>query len=73
LEYVSFTLNEKGKFEGRPSVLNKDMSCRGCADQAVKIISETEGKWKPAILDGEHVKVKITVPVRFKLLEVPFR
>ena len=49
------------------------MSCKGCAEQAVKIISETEGKWKPAVLDGEPVKVKITVPVRFKLIEVPFR
>jgi hypothetical protein len=69
LEYVTFVLNEKGKFEGKPSVLSKDEPCKGCSDNAVEIVMLTEGKWQPAILNGEPVKVILTIPVRFSLEE----
>ncbi len=71
LEYVTFVLNEKGEFEGKPSVLSKDEPCKGCSDKAVKIVMQTEGKWQPAIFDGEPVKVILTIPVRFNLEEFP--
>ncbi|MCB0666924.1 MAG: energy transducer TonB [Saprospiraceae bacterium] len=73
LEYVTFTLNEKGHFEGTPSVLKKDDPCRGCSEKAIEIIKETDGMWQPAILDGEPVKVILTVPVRFALAETPVK
>jgi len=73
LEYVTFTLNEKGALEGRPSVLRKDNPCKGCSDKAVEIIRQTEGQWQPAVLDGEPVKVILTIPVRFELEDSPFK
>lgn len=73
LEYVTFTLNEKGKFEGMPTVLKKEEPCRGCSEKALDIIEKTEGLWQPAVLDGEKVKVILTVPVRFDLQKTDFR
>jgi hypothetical protein len=73
LEYVTFTLNEKGQFEGRPTVLSKEDPCRGCEEKAIEIIKETEDQWQPAVLNGEPVKVILTIPVRFDLREIDFK
>ncbi len=73
LEYVSFVLTEDGEFEGTPTILSKDIPCKGCSEEALRIVKETEGKWQPAVLNGERVKVKLTLPIRFKLEETPFR
>jgi hypothetical protein len=67
LEYVTFVMTEKGEFEGRPTVLSKDKPCAACADRAVEIVKKTENLWQPAVLDGEPVKVRLTIPVRFDL------
>ena len=69
LEYVSFTLNEDGKFAGNLKVVSKNKPCIGCADAAVEIVSAMESKWYPAILNGEPVTAELTVPVRFELIE----
>ena len=69
LEYVSFTLNENGKFEDTPTVLTKGNPCKDCAEKAIEIIKESEGQWQPAVLDGKPVKVVLTIPVRFELQE----
>lgn len=73
IEYVTFTLDKDGNFVGRPSVLKKDEPCKGCSEKAVDIILDTKGKWQPAILDGEPVRVILTIPVRFELEESPVK
>ncbi len=45
LEYVTFTLNEKGEYEGNFKVLSKDEPCKGCEEKAVDMISKMEGEW----------------------------
>ncbi len=70
LEYVTFILNEKGKFEGNLRVVSKDPNnpCEGCADAAADLVSSMEDKWYPAMKDGKAVKTQLTIPVRFNLL-----
>ncbi len=69
LEYVTFVINQDGKFEGNLKVISKDKPCRGCADAAADIISDMEDMWFPAIKDGKTVKTQLTIPVRFKLID----
>ena len=71
LEYVTFTLDENGKFEGKLKVVSRDKNnpCEGCADAAADLVASMEDMWFPAIKDGKTVKTQLTVPVRFKLLE----
>ncbi|MCB0571994.1 MAG: energy transducer TonB [Phaeodactylibacter sp.] len=68
LEYVTFTLDEQGKFEGELRVISKDKPCKGCADAAADIVASMEDMWFPAILDGKTVKTELTVPIRFDLI-----
>jgi hypothetical protein len=68
LEYVTFTLNEDGKFADDMRVLSKDKPCKGCADAAADLVAGLEDKWYPAILDGKPVKTQLTIPVRFQLV-----
>ncbi len=68
LEYVTFSLNEKGKFEGRLNVISKSDPCFGCADAAADIVAGMEDMWYAAIKDGERVETQLTIPVRFKLI-----
>lgn len=68
LEYVTFTLNEDGKFAGDMRVLLKDKPCEGCSDAAADLVASMEDMWFPAILDGKPVKTQLTIPVRFNLL-----
>lgn len=67
LEYVTFTLDEEGNFEGNLKVIAKNEPCQGCAETAVNIVSEMEDQWFPAIKDGETVKTQLTIPIRFDL------
>lgn len=73
LEYVTFTLNKEGEFEGRPTVLSKNDPCKGCSDRAVEIVMQTSEKWQPAVLDGRPVSVRLTIPVRFQLQDNPIK
>ena len=70
VEYVTFTLNENGKFDGNLRVVSKDAAnpCMGCANAAADIVASMEDMWFPAIKDGETVKTELTIPVRFELL-----
>jgi len=68
LEYVTFTLAEDGKYEGNFKVLSKNDPCKGCEEKAVDMVSKMEGKWYPALDEGEPVKTKITLPVKFDLI-----
>lgn len=69
LEYVSFTLDEEGNFEGNLQVTSKDNSCTGCAEAAADIVASMEDMWFPAIKDGKPVKTHLTLPVRFELIQ----
>lgn len=62
-EVVMFTVNEYGEAQNY-QVLSKDSPCAGCARAAVNAVS-TLKDWYPAMKDGEPVKVKIAIPVRF--------
>jgi len=69
LEYVTFKLTKDGKIEDI-SVLSKTEACEECSDVAADIVDKMEGQWYPAWKDGEKVAVKITLPVRFDLVNV---
>jgi len=70
LEYVTFTLDKNGEFEGNLKVVskNQDKPCKGCEEAAADIVAGMEEHWYPAIKDGKTVKTQLTIPVRFKLL-----
>jgi hypothetical protein len=68
LEYVTFTIDKNGDFEGNLKVISRDKPCKGCADMAVDIVASMEDKWFPAIKDGKTVGTQLTIPVRFNLV-----
>lgn len=68
IEYITFTLDETGEYQGNIKVLEKSNPCQGCEEKAVDIISEMEDKWHPAMKDGQYVSTKITLPVKFDLI-----
>lgn len=69
LEYVTVVIDENGKYKGSLQVRSKNEPCRGCSDAAADLVNQMEGRWHPAILDGEKVAVQLTIPIKFKLIE----
>jgi hypothetical protein len=69
IQYITFTLDEMGDYEGNLKILeNKSNYCEGCQEKAVDIISEMESEWYPAMKDGKYVSTKITLPIKFELI-----
>jgi periplasmic protein TonB len=61
---VSFVINKQGKVENVKII--KDDVGGGCAEAAVKVI-ENMPEWTPGKQNGNNVKVKVTIPILFKL------
>ncbi|MCI5082855.1 MAG: energy transducer TonB [Saprospiraceae bacterium] len=68
--FVSFMLNKDGQIENI-SVLEKGDECKPCNDAAVDVIKDSESKWYAAMKDGKTITTHLTVPVRFKIFEIP--
>ncbi len=65
LEIVSFVINEEGEIDDKIEVLSKDKPCKGCAKAAVDVVAGMEN-WSPALVNGKPVKVRVSLPIRFK-------
>lgn len=70
LEYVTFTLDKDGNFEGNLKVVSKKDPCQGCSEAAIDIVNNMEDMWFPAIKDGKTVKTQLTIPVKFNLIDI---
>ncbi|MEL6924818.1 MAG: energy transducer TonB [Bacteroidota bacterium] len=67
LEQLYFVLDEQGNIEGNIKVISKDMPCAQCAEAAVRVISGMPS-WRPGRKNGQAVKTKIVLPVRFETI-----
>lgn len=38
-------------------------------DEAIRVIKLTDGKWKPAMLNGKKTKMQMRIPIRFELAD----
>lgn len=65
--YIQFIVNKDGSIE--------DASVRsgigyGCDEAALKVFNEiSEDAWKPGLINGEPVKVKMVLPFYFKIIQ----
>jgi protein TonB len=61
--YITFVVNEKGKVT-QPKVLKP---LHPSLDKEALRVMEIMPAWKPGMQDGKAVRVKMTLPVQFKL------
>jgi protein TonB len=67
LTYVTFVINQKGQISTVQRVVSKQESCEGCGQAALDAVT-TMPQWTPAMLNGKPVSVRVTLPVRFRVL-----
>lgn len=60
--FASFVVNEQGRVL-RPRILRGLGS--GCDEEVLRILRQTSGRWTPGQRQGEFVKVKMVLPIRF--------
>ncbi|MEQ8551920.1 MAG: energy transducer TonB [Cyclobacteriaceae bacterium] len=61
---VQFDVNRVGQVE---NILILDGISRKCDKQVVKAIGKTSGRWSPGTVAGRKVKVRMTLPINFRL------
>ncbi len=62
--YVSFVINQSGELE----YVNPEKSLGyGCDEEAVRLVQLTTGKWIPGSQNGRPVKVRMVLPIIFRL------
>ena len=66
--YISIVVDKDGTLSDVH--IYKDMAGYGCGEEAVRVISSMP-PWRPGFMDGEPVKVRYTVPVKFTLYDSP--
>jgi TonB family protein len=64
---VDFVVEQDGSVSG-VHVLKKNTSCPEMDAEAMRIITLTSLKWKPAIMDGEPVRSRYRLPVDYRLM-----
>ena len=62
--FITFVIGKDGKVTDVK--VAKDVVGGGCAEEAIKVI-KTMPDWKPGGQNGNPVKVKVTLPISFKL------
>ncbi|MEK7257865.1 MAG: energy transducer TonB, partial [Bacteroidota bacterium] len=68
VEYVILTIDEQGKVGGY-EVVSQQNRCPGCAQAAVDAVANlmvTE-KWYPATRNGQPIRARVAIPVRFSM------
>lgn len=66
--YVSVVINEAGQVLS-PKVLRG--LGHGCDAEALRVLRQSSGRWTPGQRDGRFVRVKMLVPIRFSLPDLP--
>jgi TonB family protein len=64
--FASFVVDESGRVL-RPKILRG--LGHGCDEEVLRVLRQTSGHWTPGQRNGEFVKVKMTLPVRFSFQE----
>ena len=62
--YITFVIDKKGKVSDVKIV--KDVVGGGCGEEAARVIKSMPD-WKPGFQNGNPVKVKVTLPISYKL------
>lgn len=62
--YVSFTIEKDGRVADAKVL--RDIG-GGAGEEALRVIQQTNGKWKPGLQRGRPVRVKYNIPVKFRL------
>lgn len=65
--YVSFIVDEKGNID---SIEVKNPLGSGLDEEAMRIISQTNGMWEPAKQDGKAIRSKKVMPITFQMSEL---
>jgi hypothetical protein len=63
---VSFVVNEDGSLSD--FIIVKDLG-HGSAEELIRVLKKSSGKWTPAVKDGKPVKTKFTLPVSINNVE----
>ncbi|PWJ42690.1 TonB family protein [Sediminitomix flava] len=66
--YVQFVVSKSGKLEDIKVVRGIGV---GCDEEAIRAISNSTVKWKPATQRGRKVRQRIIIPINFKLASSP--
>jgi TonB family protein len=60
--FASFVVDESGRVQ-RPHILRG--IGHGCDEEVLRVLQQTSGRWTPGQRNGEFVKVKMVLPIRF--------
>ena len=60
--FASFVVDESGRVQ-KPHILRG--LGHGCDEEVLRVLRQTSGHWTPGQRDGEFVKVKMVLPIRF--------
>ncbi|MBC8083234.1 MAG: energy transducer TonB, partial [Hymenobacter sp.] len=60
--FASFVVDESGRVQ-QPRILRG--IGHGCDEEVLRVLRQTSGHWVPGQRDGEFVKVKMVLPIRF--------
>jgi TonB family protein len=60
--FASFVVDESGRVQ-QPRILRG--IGHGCDEEVLRVLRQTSGHWTPGQRDGEFVKVKMVLPIRF--------
>jgi periplasmic protein TonB len=62
--YISFVVEKDGSITD-VNVLNEERVGYGCEEEAIRVIKS--GKWKPGRNNGHALRVRLTMPIKYKL------
>jgi periplasmic protein TonB len=65
--YISFVIDKTGNISN-VTVAKGIRGCPECDKEAVRVLKLSQGKWKPARINGVPVKYRYMIPVEYKLL-----
>ncbi|MDQ3392598.1 MAG: energy transducer TonB [Bacteroidota bacterium] len=63
--FISFVVDESGKI--MDPIVEQGLGY-GCDEATINALLKTKLKWKPGTINGENVKVRMSLPFSFKLI-----
>ncbi|SNC77207.1 TonB family C-terminal domain-containing protein [Hymenobacter gelipurpurascens] len=64
--FASFVVDETGHVAS-PKIIRGIGD--GCDEEVLRVLRQTSGRWKPGLQEGQPVKVRLTLPIRFAFQE----
>lgn len=64
--FASFVVDETGRIAS-PKIIRGIGD--GCDEEVLRVLRQTSGRWKPGRQEGQPVKVRLTLPIRFSFQE----